>query len=44
MKKCSLCADPLSKGGKGLCNNKPNLAGPSCNLFLQFDNKSLNVT
>ena len=27
--KCSLCTDPLSKGGKGLCNYEPKLADRS---------------
>ena len=40
----SLCTDPSSKGGKGLCNYEPKLAEPSRNLFWRPRNESLNST
>ena len=40
----SLCTDPSSKGGKGLCNYEPKLAKLSRNLFWWPRNESLNST
>ena len=42
--KISLCTDPSSKGGKGLCNYEPKLAELSRNLFWRPRNESLNST